>query len=184
MISGTKLFIDTEFTDLRQNAALISLGIVADDGKSFYAEFTDFSVEQASDYVRTDILPLLELRNQEEGFVEKQDGNWRMKGTRQMITAELKNFLAQFSQLICWLDYTAYDWVLFCELFGGSFHLPSNLYYIPFDLMTLMVLKGEDPDQDRLAFVAETWEAGEIPQRHHALWDARILRQAWHKLME
>ena len=40
-----KLFFDTEFTGLHKDTTLVSIGIVSEDGKKFYAEFTDFDWE-------------------------------------------------------------------------------------------------------------------------------------------
>ena len=35
-------FFDTEFTGLRKDTTLISIGIVSDTGDRFYAELTDY----------------------------------------------------------------------------------------------------------------------------------------------
>lgn len=34
------IFFDTEFTDLHWQAKLISIGLVAEDGRTFYADLT------------------------------------------------------------------------------------------------------------------------------------------------
>ena len=36
------IYFDTEFTGLQQNTDLISIGMITEDGKQFYAEFTDY----------------------------------------------------------------------------------------------------------------------------------------------
>ena len=41
-----KLFLDCEFTGLHKSTTLISLGVVAENGKRFYAEFCDYDREQ------------------------------------------------------------------------------------------------------------------------------------------
>jgi hypothetical protein len=38
----TKVFFNTEFTGLHQNTTLISIGLVSECGKTFYAELTDY----------------------------------------------------------------------------------------------------------------------------------------------
>jgi len=38
----TKIFFDTEFTGLHQNTTLISIGLISECGKTFYAELTDY----------------------------------------------------------------------------------------------------------------------------------------------
>ena len=41
-----KVFFDTEFTGLHQNTTLLSIGLVAENGRSFYAEFMDYDYGQ------------------------------------------------------------------------------------------------------------------------------------------
>lgn len=38
-----KIFFDTEFTGLQQNTSLISIGLVTEDDRSFYAELVDYN---------------------------------------------------------------------------------------------------------------------------------------------
>lgn len=52
------VFLDTEFTDFTQ-VDLISVGMVADDGREFYAERTDYRRDDCNDWVVSNILPLL-----------------------------------------------------------------------------------------------------------------------------
>jgi hypothetical protein len=53
-----RYFLDTEFTDF-DSPQLISLAIVGEDGREFYAEVSDFAREQCSDFVRAAVLPQL-----------------------------------------------------------------------------------------------------------------------------
>lgn len=54
------LFLDTEFTDLVPHNKLISIALVTEDGKSFYAELTDtYEQKECSKFVIAYILPLL-----------------------------------------------------------------------------------------------------------------------------
>ena len=41
-----KVWFDTEFTGLHKNTTLISIGLVTENGKTFYAEFTDYDESQ------------------------------------------------------------------------------------------------------------------------------------------
>lgn len=50
------LFFDCEFTGLRKDTTIISLGIVADNGKKFYAEFTDFNWDFVDDWIQKNVL--------------------------------------------------------------------------------------------------------------------------------
>ena len=52
------VFLDTEFTDFAKHG-LISLALVAEDGREFYAERADYRREDCSDFVRQEVLPVL-----------------------------------------------------------------------------------------------------------------------------
>ena len=52
------VFLDTEFTSFVR-PDLISLGLVSEDGREFYAERTDYFETQCSDFVRETVQPLL-----------------------------------------------------------------------------------------------------------------------------
>jgi len=53
-----RYFLDTEFTDF-QSSQLISLAIVGEDGREFYAECSNFNLALCSDFVRDAVLPHL-----------------------------------------------------------------------------------------------------------------------------
>jgi hypothetical protein len=87
-----------------------------------------------------------------------------------MIQNRLEKWLAQFDAVEFWGDVCHYDWVVFCEIFGGAFSIPKNVYYICFDVATLFMDYGLDPDTDRESFVRKhlVKEYGQ----HNALDDA------------
>jgi hypothetical protein len=81
-----------------------------------------------------------------------------------------------------WGDYISYDWVLFCQIFGGALNIPKNVYYIPFDLSTLFKIKGIDSDINREKFANYEDYKFEMP-KHNALRDARIIKMCYEKIM-
>jgi hypothetical protein len=52
------IFLDTEFTSF-DHPELISMGLVGEDGREFYAERTDYQRDACSDFVLETVLPLL-----------------------------------------------------------------------------------------------------------------------------
>ena len=52
-----KIFFDCEFTGLHKNTTLISIGLISDCGKTFYAEFTDYQVD---DWIRDNVISKLQ----------------------------------------------------------------------------------------------------------------------------
>ena len=68
--------------------------------------------------------------------------------------------------------------MLFCQIFGHAFNIPKNVYYIPFDLCTLLKSRGIDPDINREDFArgGEYWYTEDQIQKHNALWDAKVIK--------
>lgn len=54
------IFLDTEFTDFPESECdLISIGLVDENGREFYAELLDYRNEACSQFVREVVIPLL-----------------------------------------------------------------------------------------------------------------------------
>lgn len=56
-----KLFFDTEFAGLRKDTTLISIGIVSEDGRKFYAELTDYNENQCNKWINQNVVKNLHL---------------------------------------------------------------------------------------------------------------------------
>lgn len=175
------LFLDTEFTGLKQSAELISLALVSEEEEWFYAEFADYHTAALSDWHREHVLPHLFLGQGERPGYAGGNGT-ATRGNRAEVREALEGWLAQFGKIEAWADVPAYDWVLFCELFGGALHLPENIFYIPFDFATLLKAHGLDPDTPRES-LAESWAKRHEGAKHNALYDAFLLREGYRKLM-
>lgn len=57
----TPIFFDCEFTDLSSSASLISAGFITQSGDPFYVELSDYSEDSCNDFVKATVLPLLSL---------------------------------------------------------------------------------------------------------------------------
>ena len=171
-----KLFFDTEFTGLHKATTLISLGIIAENGKTFYAEFTDYNQDQVDSWVEENVIANLRLINPYNSSL----GCLEVRGDHAMVKERLIAWLAQFPSVEMWSDCLAYDWVLFCNIFGNAFDIPANVSYIPFDICTMFKILGIDPDIHREAFAGMD-DAG---VKHNALWDARVIAACYTELLE
>src|SRR5690348_4205522 len=117
-----KLFFDTEFTGLHQTTCLLSIGIVDENGREFYRELDDYDPTQLNDWLKENVIA---------NFLNEGSVNMGM------LRDDLREWLKTYDygeQIEVWSDCLAYDWVLFCEIFGGAFQVPKNIYYIPFDI--------------------------------------------------
>jgi hypothetical protein len=181
-----KVFFDTEFTGLHQNTTLISIGMVAEDGRTFYAECNDYSLGQVDEWLLDNVIANLRWTRQggqapawedmPEGDI--REGNIWMWGSAQAVGRSLAAWLSVHDQVEIWSDCYAYDWVLFCDLFGGALNIPDCVYYIPFDLATLLKVKGIDPDINR-----EEYAGLSGGSKHNALADALVIKACYEKAM-
>jgi hypothetical protein len=144
-----RLFVDTEFTDFI-DCDLISIALVADDGREFYGERSDYDDASCTAFVREAVIPQL---GQYPGRVF----------TREALRAALLTWLAQFDhdqeRMLCF-DYVG-DWGLFVDLVGE-------------------VPNGWTACHIGCALDAECSERyfRQYGGRHHALCDARANRYA------
>ena len=179
----TKVFFDTEFTGLHQNTTLISIGLISECGKTFYAELTDYDETQVDDWIRENVIENLFLKDMVILGAEESTSHVFVKGDQSKVKDSLQNWIQQFEKVEMWSDCLSYDWMLFCQLFGHAFNIPKNVYYIPFDICTLFKVKGIDPDVNREEFSGMAFISSEIPKKHNALWDARTIRICYNKLI-
>jgi len=174
---ATKLFLDTEFTGLHQNTTLISIGIVSENGHRFYGVFTDYDQKQINDWIRDNVIGNIHFTGQIFGPCRYSEEFCKIIGHSEQIKRWLEKWLSQFEEVEIWSDCLAYDWVLFCNLFGGALNIPKSVYYIPFDIATLFKERGIDPDISREEF------AGISGKKHNALDDAVIIKACYEKLV-
>lgn len=175
----TKIFFDTEFTGLHQNTTLISIGLVAETGQTFYAELDDYDKGQLNEWLQENVIN--KLRLQYKGLTARGDHSEYL-GNKRQLSSYLRTWLNQFEHVEIWSDCMSYDWVLFCELFGGAFNIPGSVYYIPFDICTLFKERGIDPDISREEFASSIMTIDSTHNKHNALYDAEIIRLCHMKL--
>lgn len=87
-----KIFLDTEFTSF-ENPQLISLGLVDDNNRTFYAEFNDYEPEKCSQFVNEIVIPLLDKCPN------------TIIGNSEKIFNELKEWLKEYDLIELMIDY-------------------------------------------------------------------------------
>jgi hypothetical protein len=101
----------------------------------------------------------------------------QLRCNQEELKKELTRWLSQFSAVEMWSDCLSYDWVLFNQIFGHAFNIPSNVYYIPFDLSSLLKIYGYDPDISRKEFSELNMPL------HNALSDAEMIKACYEKVI-
>jgi len=157
-----KLFLDCEFSQLNQEAKLISLALVSETGEEFYVELTDtYLVDDCSDFVIQHVLPQLDLQRHGLSLIDAQ--------------VFLQKFLYGFDNpLEVCSDAPEWDWDFFCQLAYVNQRWPSHVANQPTNLIQLF----KHLDADDLADVV----LPELP--HHALLDAKLLEGLYKRLSE
>lgn len=162
-----RIYFDTEFTGIKQNTTLISIGLVTDTGEEFYAELTDYDKSQVDEWIQDNVIANL-------------SGDPDVQCTKEELKEHLTGWLYHVSndrQLEMVSDCLAYDWVLFNDIFGTAFDVPSIVNYIPTDICTMFRMKGIDPDISREEFIEGT-EPIE-GEKHNALYDAKVVKRCY-----
>jgi hypothetical protein len=181
-----RVYLDCEFTGLHKDTTLISISLVGDDNKCFYAEFDDYDDSQVDDYIEEEILSKLVMTHINFEHTSKIDNVTYVKGNVHYIKNELDKWLSRYSSDIIevWSDCLAYDWVLFINLYGDAFSIPVNIFYIPFDISTLMKAYGIDPDIKREDFIKSEDLMMNTDNKHNSLHDAIVIKACHEKLIK
>lgn len=171
-----RVFMDWEFSRLRQDAQPISMGLVAEDGQEFYAVFPNFRRIECSSWVKDHVLPHIYCQDLQVNGPYIIKPPWT-------VARVLLAWLEQWEEVELWGDVPAFDWVLFCELFNNPNNkstFPKNLKpdYLCRDLATVLEMRGLDPDCDRGKLAGNGNGV-----KHSAIWDARVIRACYEKVM-
>ena len=111
-----RFFYDTEFIEDGRTIDLVSIGVVGDDGREYYAVSTEFDPDRAGSWVRANVLPKLPSPSSQV---------WR---TRRRIRDDLLEFLtADSGPVELWAWTGAYDHVVLCQLWGPMTELPRAI---------------------------------------------------------
>ncbi len=132
-------FFDTEFFDRGPEypIQLISIGMVSEEGREFYAENSDVQLDSLNPWLKANVVPYLDryklnaLDNARPSFGESK----AFIGPHSSIGQQILKFIGMDTKPKFWAHFADHDWVLFCQLFGGMMKLPPTFPNICRDLM-------------------------------------------------
>lgn len=161
---ANRWFMDTEFDENGVTIKLISIALVSQDGREYYAEASDgWRPEDCSPWVQENVLPKLVGAAAQKTRAQIRDD----------VTALLLGGDAGKPEL--WAYFADYDWVVFCQLFGRMTDLPAGIPMWCRDLKQTMQERGIEKE----ALPPQEEDSG-----HSALADARWVRAAWRAIDE
>jgi hypothetical protein len=144
-----RFWFDTEFIEDGKTIDLMSIGIVAEDGRLYYAEIEECDLSRADEWVTKNVVANL-------------TGERKPRST---VAAEIIEFAGEKPEF--WAYYADYDWVAICQLYGRMIDLPTGWPMFCRDLKQLVAEREDQflPPQNGVA--------------HNALEDAIWVRDAW-----
>lgn len=143
-----RFFYDTEFIERGPTYPLdlVSIGIVADDGREFYAVSAEFNQHAllANPWLAENVwpsLPTTEPHQYRDGLTPhgQLDLDDPAVRTRPQIARAVRSFILgdapdQLPYVELWANYGAYDHVALCQLFGSMVDLPEGIPMFTRDL--------------------------------------------------
>ena len=167
-----KYFLDTEFFEDGKTIDLISIGLVAEDGREFYAVSQEAELHRVSDWVRANVLPSLPSYGNAAWMKRSKIADGLRLFTGEAVefwsgpTTGVSGVTIPAIQLDkhpeFWAYYADYDWVALCQLFGTMLGLPKHFPKFCRDLKQLSVDVGspkhpKDPDGEHNALIDARW---------------------------
>lgn len=175
-----KVFFDCEFTGLHQQTTLVSIALIAESGKKFYAELSDYDEQQLDPWLIDHVINGLLGIDGLAALHAKEPDLTAMQTTRAPLASLLQHWLGDLGDMVTMIgDVPAYDWMLFCELYGGANNTPPNVHYYPLDFATVLAWHRLDPDIDRQILCDPLPDHIQELGKHNALLDAHLLEGAW-----
>jgi hypothetical protein len=189
-----RYFFDTEFIENGRTIDLISVGVVADDGRTFYAVNSECRFDLASEWVVKNVLVhVAQPRNGGRSRLCPPDpmpfrtllpakrldfiqyAEWSKPSA---IAEYLRMFTASDDQIEFWTYFGAYDWVALCQLFGTMMQLPTHWPMFAHDVKILADQWGIQVNDEGTPPRSRNTPEGDV--RHHALADAHWTRDAFY----
>lgn len=149
-----KIWFDTEFIEDGRTIDLLSIGLIREDGITYYAEVLETDRSRACPWVQENVIPHL------CGPVL----------SRAQIAKDIRRLAGDSPEF--WAYYADYDWVALCQLYGRMVDLPEGWPMFCRDLKQMALTMGS-PELPPTSTIA-----------HHALADAIWTKEAYDFLVE
>lgn len=188
-----KIYFDTEFTGLKKDTTLVSIGLITEDDESFYAELTDFDKSYKDEWFVNNVLNNLLLDKEKnakkktpEVFVYKTKEEYfiadkTVRGTKNEVSYELYRWLKDFVSIQLVSDVCHYDMVLFIDLFGGAFDMLPSITPACHDINQdiaefCKITEREAFEKNREKLLLENGIQLPKGKKHNSLYDAKIIK--------
>ena len=190
-----RIYFDTEFTGLRKDTDLISIGLITEDGNTFYAEFTDYDRTKLNSWIIKNV-----VKNLEHPYFNPDYENYQIEANRKLIQFHLMRWLEgvrEGREVQFVSDCASYDTVLLFDLLTGggtALDLPEWISPVVFDIlypisgelaygydMLTNIHKAFDFSRE---LIIDDWGFHFDGMKHNALYDAKIIKAICENFIE
>lgn len=204
-----RYFLDTEFIESgnKNPIDLISIALLAEDGRQYYAICNEFYPDRATDWVVNNVLnilppalidnPIVKRAKASAGIkncwqpktvkslddlTEKQQEEVLRWKSRKEIAQDLISFIFGSDERPSldaylgktpefWGEWAAYDWVVFCQIFGDMSQLPKGFPMFCNDIIQASTRLGID--------ISKSVSSLEVGGKHDARLGAITVYHRW-----
>ena len=191
-----KIYFDTKFTGLTKNTDLISIGLIAENGSTFYGELTDFNIAKCNQWVKDNVVGKLKYYNKYDYYYKENNHSVEILDTKHRVGVHLNLWLNSFLEEIQFVsDVAHYDFTLLIDLLTqgkSALHLPEYITPAVYDINQLMAQKLDISmhqafDLNREEILVDMHRAGISDlsiEKHNALWDAFVIKELYSAFTE
>lgn len=191
-----KIYVDEEFTGLTKNTDLISIGLVAENGSTFYGELTDFNIAKCDQWVKDNVVSKLKYYNKYDYYYKENNHSVEILDSKHRVGVHLNLWLNSFLEEIQFVsDVGHYDFVLLIDLITlgkSALDLPEYISPALYDINQLIAQKLDISmhqafDLNREEILVDMHRAGISDlsiEKHNALWDAFVIKELYSAFTE
>lgn len=177
-----KIFFDTEFTGLHKNTELISIGLIAENGYTFYGEITNYDKSQVDNWIQENVIN--NLKHNGNHIIEETKESYEISMNFEDVSFALNKWLKQFDTVEWVSDVCHYDMVLLIDLLtnhGSALDLPygkinSACHDINQDIAEayhISEILAFDKSREEILKELKIEITGE---KHNSLYDAKVIK--------
>ena len=177
-----KIFFDTEFTGLHKNTELISIGLIAENGNTFYGEITNYDKSQVDNWIQENVINNLKYNGHH--IIEETKESYEISMNFEDVSFALNKWLKQFDEVEWVSDVCHYDMVLLIDLLtnhGSALDLPygkinsachdinqdiAEAYHIS-EILAFDKSRAERLKDSKIEITGE---------KHNSLYDAKVIK--------
>lgn len=183
-----KVFFDTEFSGLKQDTKLLSIGLISENNKKFYAEFP-YTKEELDQWIIDNVISNMCYNHTEEFLPRFKEssvaitGSVALKATKETVKSYLNMWFSQFNSVELVSDVCHYDMVLLIDIYGTAFDLPQEICPACYDInqdiaryKNISMAEAFDYSREDLLKELNVEIKG---TKHNALYDAKVIKELY-----